>query len=136
MENEGDDQIIGSSSAPYTNKLAEQCGLATNFHALHKLRELLELIGEGPAGDAEGGNGEDAGDKKSVRQLDDTHLEWKAEIGVQEHTWPAEITEQEPDRAISWRAVDGKYNSGKVTFHPITSDRTRIDVEMVYDAEG
>ena len=50
---------------------------------------------------------------KSVRQLDDTHLEWTAEIGGEEHSWQAEISNQEPDRLISWRAVDGKYNSGK-----------------------
>jgi uncharacterized membrane protein len=73
---------------------------------------------------------------KSVRQVDDTHLEWVAEIGGQEHKWLAEITEQEPDRVIAWRAVDGKYNSGRVTFEPIHSHRTGIDVEMTYDAEG
>ena len=49
---------------------------------------------------------------KSVRQLNDTHLQWTAEIGGEEHTWEAEITEQLPDRAIAWRARDGKYNSG------------------------
>jgi uncharacterized membrane protein len=73
---------------------------------------------------------------KSVRQLDDTHLQWTAEIGGQEHTWQAEIGHQEPDRLVSWRALEGKYNSGKVTFQPITADKTRIDVEMTYDAEG
>jgi uncharacterized membrane protein len=73
---------------------------------------------------------------KEVRQRDDTHLEWKAEIGGQEHAWLAEVTRQEPDRLISWRSVDGQYNSGKVTFHPLTTDRTRIDVELTYDAEG
>ena len=41
---------------------------------------------------------------KSVRQLNDTHLQWTAEIGGEEHTWEAEITEQLPDRAIAWRA--------------------------------
>jgi uncharacterized membrane protein len=73
---------------------------------------------------------------KSVRQVDDRHLEWVAEIGGQEHTWLAEITKQEPDHVISWRAIDGKYNSGKVTFQPVESHKTRIDVEMTYDAEG
>jgi len=73
---------------------------------------------------------------KSVRQLDDTHLEWKAEIGGEEHSWQAEIGRQEPDRLVSWRAVDGKYNSGKVTFEPLEDNRTRIDVEITYDAEG
>lgn len=73
---------------------------------------------------------------KSVRQLDDTHLEWSAEIGGEQHTWQAEISQQEPDRLVSWRAVDGKYNSGKVMFEPLDAGRTRIEVEMVYDAEG
>jgi uncharacterized membrane protein len=73
---------------------------------------------------------------KSVRQLDDTHLEWTADIGGEEHSWQAEISQQEPDRLISWRALDGKYNSGKVTFEPLEEGRTRVNVEMVYDAEG
>ena len=73
---------------------------------------------------------------KSVRQIDDTRLEWTAEIGGEEHTWQAEIGQQQPDRLISWRATDGKYNSGNVTFEPIGSDRTRINVELTYDTEG
>ena len=73
---------------------------------------------------------------KSVRQLDDTHLEWKAEIGGEEHTWKAEISQQEPDRVVSWRSIHGKYNSGKVTFEPLGPNKARIDVEMTYDAEG
>jgi uncharacterized membrane protein len=72
----------------------------------------------------------------SVRQLDDTHLEWTAEIGGEQHSWQAEIGQQEPDRLISWRALDGKYNSGKVIFEPLDGNRTRVDVEMTYDAEG
>jgi phosphatidylinositol-3-phosphatase len=33
MENKTYSQIIGSSNAPYINKLADQCGLATSFYA-------------------------------------------------------------------------------------------------------
>ena len=73
---------------------------------------------------------------KSVQQLDDTHLRWTAQIGSEEHTWEAEISEQMPNRAISWRARDGKYNSGKVTFEPVAGDKSRIDVELTYDTEG
>ena len=73
---------------------------------------------------------------KSVEQLDNTHLRWTAEIGGEEHMWEAEITEQVPNRAVSWRARDGKYNSGKVTFEPLASEKTRVNVEMTYDAEG
>jgi len=34
MENHNYDQIIGSSSAPYLNSIATQCGVAANFHNL------------------------------------------------------------------------------------------------------
>jgi len=61
---------------------------------------------------------------------------WQLGIGGKRHEWDAEITHQEPDRRIAWRAEDGKYNSGNVTFEPIGSDRTRINVEMTYDTEG
>jgi uncharacterized membrane protein len=73
---------------------------------------------------------------KSVRQIDDTHLEWTAEIGGQEHTWLAEIVRQEPDHVIAWRALDGKYNSGTVTFEPLDANRTHVTVEISYDPEG
>jgi hypothetical protein len=33
MENRSYAEVIGSSSAPYINQLADQCGSATNFHA-------------------------------------------------------------------------------------------------------
>jgi uncharacterized membrane protein len=73
---------------------------------------------------------------ESVRQLDDTHLHWVAELGGQRHEWDAEITEQEPDRVIAWRARDGKYNSGRVRFEPLGEGRTRVDVELMWEPEG
>ena len=60
---------------------------------------------------------------ESVKQIDDTHLRWVAEIGGKRHEWEAEITEQKPDRKIAWRAVDGHYNSGTVTFEPVSRER-------------
>ena len=53
---------------------------------------------------------------ESVKQIDDTHLRWVAEIGGKRHEWEAEITEQKPDQKVAWRAVDGHDNSGIVTF--------------------
>jgi uncharacterized membrane protein len=73
---------------------------------------------------------------ESVKQLDDTRLHWVAEIGGKRHEWDAEITHQEPDRRVAWRSVDGKYNSGQVTFKEAGPDRTIIEVEMMYDPEG
>src|SRR5918999_2274334 len=73
---------------------------------------------------------------ESVRQLDDTHLHWVAEFGGERHEWDAEITEQEPDRVVAWRARDGKYNSGRVRFEPLGDNRTRVDGGVVWGAEG
>jgi uncharacterized membrane protein len=52
---------------------------------------------------------------KQVKQLDDTHLHWKAEIGGKEKEWNAEITEQSPDQRIAWTSVDGAWAGGTVT---------------------
>lgn len=67
-----------------------------------------------------------------VRQLDDTHLYWRASIAGKEEEWEAEITEQIPDQRIAWRSVGGVLNSGVVTFHKLGGGRTRIEVHMTY----
>jgi len=73
---------------------------------------------------------------ESVQQTDDTHLHWVAEIAGKRHEWDAEITEQRPDELIAWRAVDGHYNSGRVTFERIDESSTKVAVEMEHETEG
>jgi uncharacterized membrane protein len=73
---------------------------------------------------------------ESVRQIDDTHLRWVAEIAGRRYEWDAEITYQDPDRHIAWRATDGKYNSGSVRFDSLGDDRTRMKVRMTWETEG
>ena len=73
---------------------------------------------------------------ESVTQIDDTHLRWVAEIGGKRHEWEAEITEQMPDRKVAWRAVDGHYNSGTVSFEPVDEGTTRITVVIEHETEG
>jgi uncharacterized membrane protein len=73
---------------------------------------------------------------EQVRQVDDTHLHWVAEIGGHRHEWDAVITEQRPDERVAWRNVDGKDNAGVVTFHRISDDTTRIMVQLDYVPEG
>jgi uncharacterized membrane protein len=73
---------------------------------------------------------------ESVKQIDDAHLHWVAEIGGKRHEWAAEIVRQKPDREVSWRAEKGAYNSGVVTFEPVDDNRTRIDVVMEHETEG
>ena len=73
---------------------------------------------------------------ESVTQLDDTHLRWVAEIGGKREEWKAEITHQEPDKVVAWRALEGRENAGRVEFEPLGPDRTRIDVTMTWEPEG
>jgi len=73
---------------------------------------------------------------ESVRQIDDTHLRWVAEVGNQREEWTAEITEQVPDRLIAWRSTGGVEQSGRVQFEPLGADRTRIEVMFEYQPEG
>jgi uncharacterized membrane protein len=73
---------------------------------------------------------------ESVRQIDDAHLRWVAEIGGQKQEWTAEITRQEPDRVVAWRSTDGKGTSGEVLFESLGSDRTQIELTMTWEPEG
>jgi uncharacterized membrane protein len=73
---------------------------------------------------------------ESVKQIDETHLHWVAEIGGKRHEWDAEIVRQKPDQEVSWRAEDGHDSSGIVTFEPIDENRTRINVVMEHESEG
>jgi len=74
---------------------------------------------------------------KEVRQLDDTHVHWHAEIWGKDKEWDAEITEQVPDQCIAWRSTSGDApNAGMVRFEPIASDRTRVRLTMDYEPQG
>ena len=71
-----------------------------------------------------------------VKQLSDTTLHWKAKVAGKEKEWDAEITEQNPDERIAWKAVDGAPNAGVVTFHRISDDTTRVTLQLEAEPEG
>ncbi len=71
-----------------------------------------------------------------VTQIDDTHVHWEAEIWGRSVEWDAEITEQDPDRRISWRSINGTPNAGTVRFEPLGEDRTRVRLVMAYEPQG
>jgi uncharacterized membrane protein len=73
---------------------------------------------------------------ESVKQLDDTHLHWVAEVGGKKREWDAEIVDQLPDEKIAWRAVDGNGPNGVVEFEALGESKTMITVEMAYEPEG
>jgi uncharacterized membrane protein len=73
---------------------------------------------------------------EEVRQLDETHLHWIAEIGGQRREWDAEITEQIPDKRIAWTSKQGAQNAGAVTFHYLEPQKTRVMLQLEFDPEG
>lgn len=73
---------------------------------------------------------------EDVRQTDDTHLHFIANVAGKVKEWDAVITEQSPDQRIAWRDTGGAANSGVVTFHRLGEARTRIMLQMEYDPEG
>jgi len=73
---------------------------------------------------------------KSVTQVDDTHLRWRAEVAGREETWDAEITEQHPDERVAWHSTSGADNAGVVTFHRIDGDTTRVTLQLDVAPDG
>jgi uncharacterized membrane protein len=73
---------------------------------------------------------------ESVKQLDDTHLLWNAEIGGNRREWRAEIVEQKPDKKIAWRAENDNGPNGIVEFEPLGEEKTLVNVEIAYEPEG
>jgi uncharacterized membrane protein len=73
---------------------------------------------------------------KSVRHLDDTTLEWVADVAGREKRWEATITEQEPDQRIAWTSAEGAHNAGVVTFHRIDDGTSRVTLQLDVDPEG
>ncbi len=75
-------------------------------------------------------------DVEAVEQIDDTHLRWRAKIAGKVEEWDAEITEQIPDKRIAWRATSGAKNSGVVTFHRLSDDRSRVMLQLDYEPDS
>lgn len=73
---------------------------------------------------------------ESVRQVDDTHLHWVAEIAGQRREWDARITEQHPDERVAWTSEGGQRHAGVVTFHELAPDRTKVMLQIDHEPEG
>ena len=73
---------------------------------------------------------------EQVRQVDDTHLHWKAEIAGVTREWDAEITEQTPDQRVAWRATTGTDNAGVVTVHRLDEGQTKVMLQLDVDPDG
>ena len=73
---------------------------------------------------------------EEVRQTDDTHLHWKAQIAGVEREWDAEVTEQRPEERVAWTSTSGSRNAGVVTFHVVDDDKTKVMLQLEFEPEG
>ena len=73
---------------------------------------------------------------EEIKQIDDTHLHWRAKVGGHEVEWNAVITEQIPDERVAGKATDGKANAGVVTFHRLSDTSSRVMVQIEHEADG
>jgi uncharacterized membrane protein len=110
----------GSKVARVTESIVVNCPVSTVYNQWTQFEEFPRFM-EGV---------------ESVRQKDDTHLHWAAEIGGKHEEWDAEITEQKPDDLVVWRSLDGHHNSGRVLFEPLDQSTTKVTVEMEHETEG
>ena len=76
------------------------------------------------------------GGVREVRQLDDRHLHWVAEIAGVRREWDASILEQEPDRKVAWAATSGATNAGAVRFEAAGPSSTIVYLTLEYEPEG
>jgi uncharacterized membrane protein len=72
---------------------------------------------------------------ESVKQIDDSHLHWKANVAGKVKEWDAEIIQQIPDQLIEWRSTDGVRNGGIVTFNKVADNKTRVKLQMWYEPQ-
>ena len=73
---------------------------------------------------------------KEVTRLDAKRFHWKAEIAGQDKEWDTEITEQAADQRLAWTSRDNVIKGCVVTFHPLSSAKSKIMLQVEYDAQG
>ncbi|HEU5230039.1 MAG TPA: SRPBCC family protein [Ktedonobacteraceae bacterium] len=69
---------------------------------------------------------------KEVTYYDDRTSHWVAEV-VGHHQWDAVNEQWIPDRQVGWHSIKGLENFGKVTFEPMGSSQTKVDVYVNYN---
>ncbi|WP_104176398.1 SRPBCC family protein [Cryobacterium sp. Y50] len=74
---------------------------------------------------------------ESITQVTDTLTEWKIKIGGVERTFEARITEQHPNERVAWNSTGGQVDhAGVVTFHKLAANKTRVTVQLDWEATG
>ena len=73
---------------------------------------------------------------KEVTRLDGKRFHWKAEIAGQVNEWDTEITEQAADQRLVWTSRGGVITRWVVTFHPLSSAKSKVMLQVEHDPQG
>ena len=73
---------------------------------------------------------------KEVTRLDAKRFHWKAEIAGQEKEWDTEVTEQAADQRLAWTSRGSIIKGYVVAFHPLSSAKSKIMLQVEYDPQG
>jgi uncharacterized membrane protein len=76
---------------------------------------------------------------RSVTRTADNKSHWTLSgPGGVAQEWDLQTTLKRPDEVLAWRSVSDSAvaHTGIVRFHPLGSDRTRLDIELTYSASG
>ncbi|UQX87608.1 SRPBCC family protein [Jatrophihabitans telluris] len=76
------------------------------------------------------------GGVETITQTDPTHSHWVTKIGGVTREFDTEITEQHPDERVAWKSTDGTKHAGVVTFHRLADTKTKVTVQLDWEAEG
>jgi uncharacterized membrane protein len=63
-----------------------------------------------------------------VRELDETHLLWRASYDGASAEWTCEVVEVRPQERIAWRSTSGVTHGGVVSFLRLDDATTRVMV--------
>lgn len=69
---------------------------------------------------------------KEVTYYDNQRSHWVAEVAVR-HEWDAINENWIEGRQIGWHSTNGLENFGRVTFEPMGTHQTRVDVNIMYN---
>jgi uncharacterized membrane protein len=73
---------------------------------------------------------------KEVVRLDGKRFLWKAEIAGQVKEWETEITEEAADQRLAWTSRDSVIKGWAMAFHPLSSAKSTITLQVEYDPQG
>ena len=73
---------------------------------------------------------------KEVVRLDAKRFHWKAEVAGQVKEWETETTEESADQRLAWTSRGSVIKGWAMTFHPLSSSKSKIMLQVEYDSQG